>query len=274
MSDTIIVANYNFKTNKATTISIPRDIWSPTLRDKINSAYAYGEAKKEGGGFTLARAEVSRIVGLPIQYAAVSDFDKFKGLIDFLGGVDVSVERSFTDKKFPIAGRENDDCGGDDPEYLCRYETISFNKGVAKMDGETALKFVRSRNAEGPEGTDFARESRQQKVINAVVEMMVARVKKLDLASYNKIYELLNSLIKRDISNQQLAIIAKNAVLKRGFNLNKLTLEEKLFENPPISDKYDYRWVLVPDGDNYDKIHSLIKCRLEDEGEDDHRSCN
>ena len=142
------------------------------------------------------------------------------------------------------------------------------------MDGETALKFVRSRNAEGPEGTDFARESRQQKVINAVVEMMVARVKKLDLASYNKIYELLNSLIKRDISNQQLAIIAKNAVLKRGFNLNKLTLEEKLFENPPISDKYDYRWVLVPDGDNYDKIHSLIKCRLEDEGEDDHRSCN
>ncbi len=274
LSDTIIVANYNFKTNKATTISIPRDIWSPTLRDKINSAYAYGEAKKEGGGFTLARAEVSRIVGLPIQYAAVSDFDKFKGLIDFLGGVDVSVERSFTDKKFPIAGRENDDCGGDDPEYLCRYETISFNKGVAKMDGETALKFVRSRNAEGPEGTDFARESRQQKVINAVVEMMVARVKKLDLASYNKIYELLNSLIKRDISNQQLAIIAKNAVLKRGFNLNKLTLEEKLFENPPISDKYDYRWVLVPDGDNYDKIHSLIKCRLEDEGEDDHRSCN
>lgn len=47
LSDSIIVANYNLKSNKLTTISIPRDIWSPTLRDKINSAYAYGEAKKQ-----------------------------------------------------------------------------------------------------------------------------------------------------------------------------------------------------------------------------------
>lgn len=274
LSDSIIVANYNFKTNNLTTISIPRDIWSPTLRDKINSAYAYGEAKKEGGGFTLAKAEVSRIVGLPIPYAAVIDFDKFKGLIDFLGGVEVNVERAFTDKKFPIAGREADDCGGSDPEYLCRYETISFKKGVTKMDGETALKFVRSRNAEGAEGTDFAREARQQKVIDAVKNTMTARVLKRNLKDYRKLYELLNSLIKRDITNQQLAIMAKNIVLKKGFDLKKITLEEKLFDNPPISDAYDYRWVLTPATGNYDKIHSLIKCRLKNEGENNHRSCN
>jgi anionic cell wall polymer biosynthesis LytR-Cps2A-Psr (LCP) family protein len=45
LSDSIIFANYNFKTNQITTLSIPRDIWSSTLRDKINSAYAYGLAK-------------------------------------------------------------------------------------------------------------------------------------------------------------------------------------------------------------------------------------
>ncbi|OGK52258.1 hypothetical protein A2970_01845 [Candidatus Roizmanbacteria bacterium RIFCSPLOWO2_01_FULL_44_13] len=275
LSDTIIVVNYNFKTNKLATISIPRDIWSPALRDKINSAYAYGEeAKKDGGGFTLARAEVSRIVGLPIPYAAVIDFDKFKGLIDFLGGIEVNVERSFTDKKFPIEGKENDDCGGTDLEYLCRYETVSFKKGLTKMDGETALKFVRSRNAEGPEGTDFGREARQQKVIDAVKNTMIDMAKKRNLESYNRLYELLNSLIKRDVSNQQLAIIAKNIILRKNFELNKLTLEETLFENPPISDTYDYRWVLIPGGGNYDKIHSLIKCRLENEGENNHRSCD
>jgi LCP family protein required for cell wall assembly len=273
LSDTIIVANYNFKTNKLVTISIPRDIWSAALRDKINSAYAYGEAKKDGGGFTLARAEVSRIVGLPIPYAAVIDFDKFKGIIDFLGGIEVKVERSFTDKKFPIEGRENDDCNGD-PEYKCRYETISFRKGVTKMNGETALKFVRSRNAEGPEGTDFGREARQQKIINAVKNAMIEKAKKPDLESYNKLYELLNNLIKRNVSNQQLAIMAKSIVLKKNFDLSEITLEEKLFENPEISERYDYKWVLVPASGSYDKIHSLIKCRLENKGEDNHKGCD
>lgn len=274
LSDTIIVVNYNLKTNKMVTISIPRDIWSPALRDKINSAYAYGEAKKLGGGFTLAKAEVSRIVGLPIPYASVIDFDKFKELVDFFGGIEVNVERSFTDKKFPIEGRENDDCGGDDPEYKCRYETISFTKGMTKMDGETALKFVRSRNAEGPEGTDFGREARQQKIILAAKNILINEVKKPNLENYNKIYELLNNLVRRDVSNQQLAILAKNVVLKKNFGLNEITLPENLFENPEISEDYDYRWVLIPSSNNYDKIHALIKCRLQNEGKDDHRSCN
>ena len=90
LSDSNIVANYNFKTNKLTTVSIPRDLWSPTLNDKINSAYAYGEAKKPGkGGFILAKAEIEAVIGLPIQYAAVVDFQQFKELIDFLGGIEI-----------------------------------------------------------------------------------------------------------------------------------------------------------------------------------------
>ena len=59
------------------------DIWSDTLQDKINTAYAYGEAKKTGGGLTLAKAELSNIIGQPVQYAAVIDFSKFETLIDF-----------------------------------------------------------------------------------------------------------------------------------------------------------------------------------------------
>src|SRR3989338_5739377 len=64
LSDTIIVANYNLKSNKLLTISLPRDIWSDTLKDKINTAYAYGESKRKGGGLTLAKAEMSAVVGI------------------------------------------------------------------------------------------------------------------------------------------------------------------------------------------------------------------
>jgi len=266
LSDSIIVANYNFVTNKITTISIPRDIWSNTLKDKINSAYAYGEAKKpKKGGFILARAEVSAIIGLPIQYAAVIDFDKFKELIDFLGGITVDVENSFTDEKFPVTGKENDNCNGD-KELKCRYETISFTKGKTTMNGETSLKFVRSRNAVGNEGTDFAREKRQQKLIDGVKDALIKKVLKPDLENYTKLYDLLNHLVKRDVTNQQLAFIAKNIIFKGNLLQRKIALGENFFINPPLGDPdYNGLWVLAPKSGNFDLIHNYIACQLSDE---------
>src|SRR3989344_4978518 len=167
LSDSIIVVNYNLQTNSLLTISLPRDIWSDTLQDKINTAYAYGEAKQKNGGLKIAKAEIEAVVGIPIQYATVIDFAKFKELIDILDGVDINVERSFTDHKFPIPGRENDTCRGD-TDLKCRYESITFNKGLTHMDGKTALIYVRSRHADGAEGNDFARNRRQQKILAAI----------------------------------------------------------------------------------------------------------
>lgn len=263
LSDLIVVANYNFQSNKLTTISIPRDIWSKTLQDKINSAYAYGEAKKPGGGgFILSKAEIEAIVGLPIQYSAVIDFDQFKELIDYLGGIEVEVENTFTDKKFPIIGRENNDCDGDET-YACRYETVIFKKGKTHMNGETALKFVRSRYAEGKEGTDFAREKRQQKVIESVKDKIVDMAKKMDVETFRRLYEIVDKLVKRDITNQQAAIIAKNVVFKRDFEQEKISLSEDFFTNPPLYSP-DYRglWVLVPNDKDYSTIHQYIICNL------------
>ncbi len=263
LSDSNIVFNYNFKTNKLTTISIPRDLWSATLNDKINSAYAYGEAKKpNGGGFILAKAEIEEVVGLPIQYAAVIDFQQFKELIDFLGGVNVDVERSFVDKKFPIAGKENDECSGD-KTFACRYKTVSFTQGKTNMDGETALNFSRSRNADGDEGTDFAREKRQQKVFQAVEIKLIGLAKKPNLKNYQKVYDIIDKLVKRDMTNQQAAIIARNIVLKGNFKQERISFSEDFFTNPPLGTaQYDGLWVLVPTDKDYTLIHQYIICNL------------
>jgi len=262
LSDSIVVVSYDLKANHLTTISIPRDVWSEALHDKINSAYAYGEAKKKGAGFILAKAEVETIIGQPIHYAAAINFDQFEELINFLGGVTVNVENSFIDKEFPIAGRENDLCGND-PEYKCRYKTVSFTKGSALMDGQTALNFVRSRHAEGSEGTDFAREKRQQKVIEAIKNKLIAFVKKPDLNQYKKLYDLTDKLVKRDVDNQQLAIILKNIVFKKNFTQEKIVLSEDFFMNPEINlGKYDGLWVLTPINDDIRTVHKYIDCRL------------
>ena len=55
LSDTIIIANVNLKQNKVHMFSIPRDLWVPGDKDKINSIYA--NAKKESNG-KIGRAHV------------------------------------------------------------------------------------------------------------------------------------------------------------------------------------------------------------------------
>lgn len=266
LSDSIIVANYNFKTNRLITISVPRDIWSDSLEDKINSAYAYGEAKEKGGGLKLAKAEISSVIGQPISYAVVINFDEFEKLINFLGGIDVNVERSFVDNKFPIAGKENDLCNGD-LEYKCRWEKIIFHKGIIHMDGETALKFVRSRNAEGEEGSDFARGKRQQKVIEAVKNKIINIIFTYDINKNENLYQHINNSLSRDISNQQLAIIMKNIFLKnfifrQKFNQKNFLIGEELFEVPDYSN-YEGKYVLIPKKNDISKIHFFINCLLE-----------
>lgn len=262
LSDSIVVLSYDLKSNHLITVSIPRDIWSDALRDKINSAYAYGEAKKKGAGFILAKAEIQAIIGQPIHYGAAINFDQFEELIDFLGGVEVNVENSFTDKEFPITGKENDLCN-DDPEYKCRYQIVSFTKGTTLMDGQTALNFVRSRNAIGSEGNDFAREKRQQKVIEAIKDKVIVFVKENKIIQYKKLYDLADKLVKRDINNQQLAILFKNIIFKRNFKQEKIVLSDGFFINPETDlNRYDYRWVLIPTDDDIGIVHKYIDCRL------------
>lgn len=263
LSDSIIVATYNYQTNHLVTIGIPRDIWSDVLRDKINSAYAYGEAKQEDGGLKLARAEIGTVLGVPIQYSVVISFSKFKDLIDELNGISVKIERPFTDREFPIEGKENDSCKGD-PKYRCRYETISFKKGAVRMDGITALKFVRSRRSEGDEGSDFARSQRQQLVLLAIKDKIIETLKKGDLIKLKKLYEKTDSLVNRDITNQELVILMKNIFLKKNFALKSVFLPEDLFMVPPYTE-YNNKYVLVPKSGKYNEIHSYTQCLFEKE---------
>jgi len=257
LSDSITVMNYNTKTNSVRSVGVPRDVWSSTLTDKINSAYAYGEAKVEGGGLRLAKAEVGSVIGAPIQYAVVIDFNEFISLIDLVGGIDVNVERSFVDKKFPIEGKEADECGGD-TEFKCRYRTVMFEKGLNKMDGETALSFVRSRNAEGDEGSDFSRNKRQQLVMGAIKEKVAKIVLTFDLEKLESLYNSVNKLVKRDITNQQLAYLLRNMILYRNFRQSATALPQELFLVPDYND-YEGKYVLVPEDASFSAVHSYVR---------------
>lgn len=254
LTDTMVLVSVSLNSAGITTISIPRDLWIPEIRAKINSAYYWGDkmtpyfdnSKNTKIGF--AKTIAAEVVGQPIQYGAVIDFSAFKDIIDALGGVQVNVERNFTDNLYPIAGRENDDCGGD-PTFACRYQAVTFTAGMQMMNGETALEFVRSRHAEGEEGTDIAREARQQKVIDAIknkiTNPLIFLSPKVDLAMLN----VLKKYVETDIDARSVLVIGRKAFEGRG-SVKQLLIPEELLFNPPISKTYDFQYIFIPKAGN------------------------
>jgi len=238
-------------------ISVPRDIWIPELRTKLNSIYYWGNQKVEGGGLTLSKSTVEQIIGQPIHYALVLDFSVFQKLIDILDGVEVSVETSFLDEKYPIAGKEDDECGGD-PDYMCRFKTVSFESGEQVMDGATALTFVRSRNAQGPEGTDLARSSRQQKVFSAIRTKASSPAIVLSPRKIFSILNLFRGSIETDISFDESAYMARIVSSSRD-DINSHILPEELLFNPSTSSRYDNLYVFIPSGEDWSETHAWVK---------------
>ncbi len=172
LSDTIILAQINLDTNEVALTSIPRDYQVKLPKNfgfrKINAAFAegYNLHKDWNEAGSLATGVVSELSGIKVNYFAVVDFSGFEQAINQIGGLDVVVDRTFTDYQYP----DNKD------GYL---PPQAFTQGSAHMDGQTALIFARSRHAAGPEGSDFSRSQRQQKIITAFRE----KVQQLNLVA-------------------------------------------------------------------------------------------
>jgi len=259
LTDTIIFSSVSLNEPSVVLVSLPRDVWIPAIRAKLNSAYYWGKAKQEeGGGLVLAKSSVEEIVGLPVHYGVVVDFSGFKGLIDVVGGIEVDVERSFVDEKYPIPGRENDECAGD-PEFMCRYETLTFEQGQTVMDGETALKFVRSRNAQGDEGTDLARAARQQKVIVALKDKILSPKVLLSPKRLLGAYRETKKVIETDMDGAAAAILVRRLLESRD-KVEQQVVSEEFLTNPPISPRYDNQYVFIPKSGDWEPLHSWISC--------------
>lgn len=152
LADSIMLLSLKPSTGQAALVSIPRDLWVPLGSygtHRINYAHSAGNSSGyPGEGPGLLCDTVSRVFGQPVHAFARVDFRAFEKIIDDLGGVDVECQRGFYDFLFKDG----------------------FAKGPHHLDGHRALAYARYRYVIGPEGDNFARELRQQQVINAARE--------------------------------------------------------------------------------------------------------
>jgi LCP family protein required for cell wall assembly len=189
LTDTIMLVSLKPSTKQVAILSIPRDTMIAVEGmgwQKINSINAFAEREKEGSGGEAISQAVSDVFGVPVHYYFRIDFEGFTNIINHLGGVEVYVDNTLSDFRYPIAGRE------DYSDYYARFEHLYIEEGWQKMDGELALKYARSRHALGVEGSDFARAKRQQKIIQAVKDKLLSAENLLKPAMITSIVSELN----------------------------------------------------------------------------------
>ncbi|MBD3251090.1 hypothetical protein GF380_01285, partial [Candidatus Uhrbacteria bacterium] len=80
-----------------------------------------------------------------------------------------------------------------------------------QMDGDTALKFVRSRHGNNGEGSDFARAARQQKVILAAKEKLLSGRTLTNPQRLIKLYESIATNIQTDLTPWEIIKLAPMA---------------------------------------------------------------
>ncbi len=287
LTDTMIFSSINIKDKKITLISIPRDLWIPEMGSKINNAYAEGKTKRKGGGIIEAKSVVSKVIGQPIDYVAVVDFSGFVKFIDLIDGVDVNVDNTFDDYQYPIEGLENDSCGHTQDEikaftatvsaelelnnyFICRYKHLHFDQGPTHLDGKTALDFVRSRHAQGDEGTDFARSKRQEKVMKAVKDKTLSLNVLLNPIKVINLYETVKGSIDTNIQISEFDDFIRLFQKMQKAQIESVVIDygdktrKGLLVHPDVTEQYKYQWVLIPEkglGD-YTDVQKYVKCEV------------
>lgn len=248
LADSIMVVAIRPQENKVALISIPRDLYvqdpGTTSQSKINAVHAMYEDKGgEGKGMEMMKQVVSDVTGLQIHYVVRIDFKGFTELVDKMGGVDVYLDKPFSEPK-QFEGEEA--------------ANFSLPAGKNHLDGSKALFFTRARYA----SSDFERAKRQQQILIALKDKMLSLGTLSDFGKLNNILNILGDDVRADMDASE---------MKKFFdlanNLHDPQIKQRVFDTTPEgllnASKADTpegkTYILLPAGGNYEKIHEACR---------------
>jgi polyisoprenyl-teichoic acid--peptidoglycan teichoic acid transferase len=231
-TDTMILLSLDPTGQSMGMLSLPRDLWVPIAGQgttaKINTAYTLGTHNNyPGGGPQLAKDTVSSLIGRPVDYYVRVNFDGFREVIDLIGGVDINVPYTIHDEEYPT-----EDYG---------VETFHLDAGLQHLDGETALKYARTRHGD----SDYSRARRQQDIIRAVankvlnagmIPQLISKAPQLLVSAQNT--------VQTDIpipTAVEMANLVNNSSMRE---IRQLVLDSHYGEETYSSDG---QWILLPD---------------------------
>ncbi len=260
LTDTILIASIDPSQHEAALLSLPRDLWVKPAGHgymKINSVFAAGKSQgmndklgiinAEEKGLKLLESTISGVIGIPINYHAIVDFEGFKKAINTVGGIDIDVK----EKVYEVMRLEN-------KQYVLDVKT-----GNQHFDGLRALAYARCRHC-SPR-SDFDRNLRQR-------EVLVGTKNKIftvgTFANPIKINELLSAFGDHIRSNLKLEEILR--LYEIGQQIDSSKIESIGLADPPnnyiTTQSINGLSTVVPRAGvgNYKEIQNFIRNKLKD----------
>ncbi|MFB6558752.1 MULTISPECIES: LCP family protein [unclassified Streptomyces] len=224
-SDTAMLVHIPEGRAKATAVSIPRDtlVTRPECKDGKGKALPAAKRVMFNSVYSLAGPAcvvntVEQLSGVRVDHFVEVDFAGFKGLVDALGGVTVTLDK-------PMSGAK----GG-----------LKLDAGTHRLDGTDSLKFVRTRYGYG-DGSDLGRIGLQQQFMLA----MLSEIKKQDaLGNPARLYKLADAGTKSLTTDSDLGSLTALADFAQSMKgVNPETMETIML--PVAYDKVDPNRVIV-----------------------------
>ena len=248
LTDTIILAHLTPAKEKATLISLPRDLLvkipNTNKLTKINSLYSIA-------GINGLKEKIEEITGLKIDYHVLVDLVVAQEIIELVDGLNIYVPKDIDDPFFP------------GPNYT--YQTFNLSAGWRYLDGPEALRYIRTRYT-SPNG-DFDRMARQQQVITLLKQKVLELNLLWDFPTYLKMFNSLKNNIETDLGIIELKKFWEIARSIKYNQISQLVIDKKetklliggqvLFGEQMASVIYP-----VAGQGNYDKIKEYIKEKL------------
>ena len=205
MSDTIIVASYNPKTQNASMLSIPRDTYVEngkykyTAQNKINSLFNGGQTPEK----TIQA--INKITGLDLKYYILVNTEALTKLVDLIGGLQFDVP---ADMKYD-----------DSAQNL----HINLKKGMQTLTGAQVEQLVRFRhNNDGTSysyeygNEDYGRMRTQRDVIVAIAKQT------LKFKNIKEIKNLINIMQQYVYTNMSFNLIVDYVPYAININMDNL----------------------------------------------------
>ncbi len=252
LTDTIMFVSVDIENNEIDMFSIPRDLYVEVPGfgySKVNAAYSLGKNyQAAGGGIDVLADTVSDIVGQDIDYYVKIDFDGFTKAVDLLGGVDVDVTEDLYDYLYPD-GYEG-------------YQVFAVDAGWQHMDGDTALKYARSRQTT----SDFDRARRQQQVIMAMKDSFLSKGMIEGAKVLVQLIDVVSEHLETDLSFwewERIASIARD--WGDDVSVNSFVFDNT-FEGMLMDSSTDGLYILVPRAGDFDEIHEYVDDQMNTTG--------
>ncbi|GHB19520.1 transcriptional regulator [Streptomyces viridiviolaceus] len=218
-SDTALVVHIPEGRKQAVAISIPRDtlVTRPECTKSDGSALPEAKRVMFNSVYSLAGPAcvvktVEKMSGVRMDHYMEIDFAGFKGLVDAIGGVTVTVDEPIKDSS----------------------SGLDLSAGTHTLDGTQSLAFVRTRHGVG-DGSDLGRIGLQQQFLIA----LLSEVKRQDLlGSPTKTYKIADTLTSALTTDSELASLTSLADFARSMNgVDPATMETIML--PVAYDKTD-----------------------------------